>query len=169
MEAKGYPYGIQAFAELLQHVPNAHYIIAGDGELRTSLEAQAHQLGLDNVVHFLGWRADTEQIFSGLDVFLFPSLWEGLPMALLEAMGYRLPVVTTFAGPMPEVVVQGETGFLVPPANAAALVEPLKTLLTNRDLARQMGEAGRKRLEQKFSLETMITQTASLYNELDSL
>jgi glycosyltransferase involved in cell wall biosynthesis len=165
-EAKGYPYALEAFAQLRERIPDAHYVIAGDGELGATLEAQAQQLGLTDVVHFLGWRSDTERVYAALDVFLLASLWEGLPMALLEVMGRGLPIVSTTAGPMPEVVVEGETGYLVHPANANALVEPLAILLTNRSLARQMGEAGRKRLEQVFSVETMIAQTAALYHEL---
>jgi glycosyltransferase involved in cell wall biosynthesis len=163
IEQKGLSYALQAFAQVLQRAPNAHYLIAGDGRLRGELERQVQALGLADRVHFLGWRSDTHAIYEAMDVFLAPSLWEGFGLVLLEAMGHSLPVIGSTAGAIPEIVIDGETGLLAPPADAAALVEPLARLLTDREAARRMGQAGRKRLETTFSVERMVGETIRFY------
>lgn len=163
---KGLQYGLEAFAAVHQQLPQAHYIIAGDGELRPALEAQAAALGLGEAVHFLGWCSDTHTVFHALDVLLAPSLWEGLPIAFLEAMSHALPIISTRVGPMPEAVQEGETGFLAEPTQAAALVEPLTRLLTDPDLRARMGAAGQQHQAQIFSAARMVRETLDVYQEL---
>lgn len=166
IKQKGLQYGIEAFARVRQHIPNTHYVIAGDGELRITLEDQASELGLSDFIHFLGWQDDVHRVFSAIDVLLSPSLWEGFGVVFLEAMGHRLPIITTDVPPMTEVIVNRTTGYTVEPANSEALIEPLRTLLTDSDLRRRMGEAGRLRLESVFAVDTMVRQTVEFYERI---
>ncbi len=166
IEQKGIGYALEAFARIRQCIPSAHYVIAGDGRLRCALVEQARSLGLEGCTHFLGWQNHPDDLYDCFDVFLSPSLWEGFGLVLLEAMSHRLPIVTTNTSAMPEIVVEGETGYLVPPADSEALVEPLTRLLTERNLARRMGEAGRMRLETVFSVEKMVSETIRFYRSV---
>ncbi len=157
---------LTAIAQVQELVPTVRALLVGDGELRDELVAQAQSLGLSDVVTFAGIRGDVPDILAALDIFVLPSLWEGLPLALLEAMAASLPVVATTVGGVPEVVVDGETGLLVPPQNPQSLAHALLTLL--RDPARRckMGQAGRKRVEKYFTVERMVQQTEALYEDL---
>jgi glycosyltransferase involved in cell wall biosynthesis len=130
------------------------------------MEAKAKAMQLSEDVIFTGIRQDVPNILGLLDVFVLPSLWEGLPIALLEAMAAGLPVVATAVGGTPEVVVEGETGFLVPPRDPEALAEAILRLLREPDLRRRMGEAGRKRVAEHFSVEQMVQKTEALYEHL---
>lgn len=166
VEVKGLRYGLDAFARARQRVPDAHYIIAGDGPLRDDLTQQAQRLGVADAVHFLGWRSDTAAIYDAMDVLMLPSLAEGFGLVLAEAMARCVPVVATAVGGIPEVVADGETGLLVSPADADALVEPLVRLLTGEELARQFGAAGRQRVESKFSFSRQAADYQQLYADV---
>ena len=163
IEQKGLHFGLEAFAQVYKQIPDAHYVIAGDGVLRQELAEQANRLGLYESVHFLGWQDRADELYDGFDVFLMPSLWEGFGLTLLEAMSHHLPIVTTNVSAMPEIVVEGETGYLVNPADSQALVEPLIRLLRDRDLSDRMGKAGRARLERSFTVEKMVSETIDFY------
>lgn len=165
VKQKGLTYGLQAFAKVRQQVPDAHYIIAGDGELRPALEKEAKDVGLSECVHFLGWQNDIHRVLNGIDILLTPSLWEGLGMIFLEEMGHCIPIVTTRVGPMPEVVIDGVTGYLSESGSSDALAEPLARLLSDAALRERLGKAGRQRLETVFSVEQMVNKTVNLYNE----
>lgn len=160
---KGLHHALEAFAQVRQQVPDAHYVVAGEGERRADLETLAHQLGIDSAVHFLGWQRDAHAVLNALDVLLLPSLWEGLPVSFLEAMSHGLPIVSTSIGPVQEAVVDGETGFLVQPGDSAALVQPLRQLLQNAELRQHMGEAGKQRVKAMFSQDKMVQLTAEFY------
>lgn len=163
---KGLPDLLIGFQSIKGTYPAAHLLIVGDGECRADLERQAQQLGIAGAVTFAGLRDDVPQLLALLDVFVLTSLWEGLPNAVLEAMGAGLPVVATAVGGTPEAVVNGETGLLVPPRDPDALAQAINNLLHMPDLRRKMGQAGRERVAQYFSVECMVKRTEELYQKL---
>ena len=162
---KGHQYLIEGIPAILQKCPNTSFVFAGRGQLETELKEQVHRLGLEKRVHFLGLRQDIPRILALLDVFVLPSLSEGLSMAILEAMIAGKPVVATQVGGNPELVLDGETGFLVPPRDSQALASSVATLLTNKQQAAQFAEKGKRRAEGQFSLGTMVRAYQSLYDE----
>jgi sugar transferase (PEP-CTERM/EpsH1 system associated) len=163
---KGYADLLVAMKQVKENAPNARLLLVGGGELQADLEAKVLSLGLDGVVTFAGIRADVPEILAVLDVFVLSSLWEGMPNAILEAMAAGLPVVATAVGGTPDVVVDGVTGFLVPPRDPSALAKALATLVRDPDLRRRMGQAGRERVLQHFSVERMVERTQNLYEQL---
>jgi glycosyltransferase involved in cell wall biosynthesis len=166
IEQKGVTYGLRAFAQIQAQFPQAHLVIAGDGSLRESLVAEASHLGAAEAVHFLGWRQDVPAIMAGLDIFMMPSLWEGFGLTLLEAMVAALPVIGSKAGAIPEIVVDGETGFLAQPQDVQGLADALAQLIQDAPLRHHMGMLGEDRLETHFNAERMIDQTLALYQRL---
>lgn len=162
---KGHQYLIEAIPAVLKECPNTSFVFAGRGQLESELKAQVHRLGLEGKVFFLGLRQDIPRILAMLDVFVLPSLSEGLSMAILEAMIVGKPVVATRVGGNPELVLDGETGFLVPPRDSQALVSSLVGLLTDKQRATQFAEKGKRRAEGQFSLQTMVCAYQSLYDE----
>jgi glycosyltransferase involved in cell wall biosynthesis len=163
---KGFASLLAAVARVRERLPAIRLLLVGGGALRRDLVARAEALGLAEVVIFAGSRGDVPEILAALDLFVLPSLWEGLPNAVLEAMAAGLPVVATAAGGTPEVVVDGETGLLVPPGDVTALAEAIERLLRDPGLRRKMGEAGRKRVEGHFTIEQTVAQTVALYETL---
>lgn len=168
VEQKGLVYGLRGFAAVAGEIPGVHYVIAGDGPLRSALEAEARALGVSERVHFLGWRDDAHAVFAALDVFLAPSLWEGFGLVFLEAMAHRLPVISTTVSAIPETVVDGETGWLVPPRDADALAGALRAALTDPVARRARGANGRARLEAEFTVEAMVERTLAVYRSLEA-
>ena len=163
---KGFTDLLTAIAQVQEHILTVRLLLVGDGELRDDLEIQAQSSGLSDVVTFTGARSDVPEILAGLDVFVLPSLWEGMPNVVLEAMAASLPVVATAVGGTPEVVVDGVTGLLVPPRDPDALAQAITRLLRDPDLRRKMGRAGRERVERHFGVERMVQATEALYEEL---
>jgi glycosyltransferase involved in cell wall biosynthesis len=147
-------------------VPEALFVLAGDGPERPALEAQARALGLNGRVAFLGYREDVCDLLASCDLFVLPSLFEGLPLSVLEAMAAAKPVVATAIGGTDEAVVHGETGLLVPPADSAALAGAIRTALSEPILSRRLGAAGRARVREEFSAETMVRRITEIYDEL---
>jgi len=166
VEQKGLSYALRGFATIAGEFPQAHYVIAGDGPLRQSLQREAEALGIAGRVHFLGWRHDAYAVFAGLDIFLAPSLWEGFGLVLLEAMAYRLPVVSTRVSAIPEIVLDGETGWLVPPKDSDALAETLRAALADPVERQRRGASGRLRLEAHFTVAGMVERTLALYQHV---
>jgi glycosyltransferase involved in cell wall biosynthesis len=162
---KGHQYLIEGIPSILNKCPNTSFLFAGRGQLETELKAQVNRLGLDERVHFLGLRQDIARILTLLDVFVLPSLSEGLSMAILEAMIAGKPVVATEVGGNPELVLNGKSGFLVPPRDSQALANSVTTLLTNRQQAIRFAEEGKRRAEGQFSLGTMVNTYQALYDE----
>lgn len=162
---KGHQYLIDSIPAILSKCPDTSFVFAGRGELEAELKGQVHRLGLDTRVFFLGLRQDISRILSVMDVFVLPSLSEGLSMAILEAMIAGKPVVATQVGGNPELVLNGETGFLIPPRDSQALAANLVTLLTNKQQAAQFGERGKCRAEGQFSLHNMVCAHQALYDE----
>jgi len=168
VEQKGLLYGLRGFARAVARFPEAHYVIAGDGPLRAALEAEAARLGLAQNVHFLGWRDDARALMAGLDVLLAPSLWEGFGLVFLEAMALGVPVIASRVSAIPEVVIDGETGWLVPPRDPAAIGAALDDALADPSAARLRGERGRQRLVGHFSPDTMVERTLAVYRGLEA-
>ena len=153
---------------MLQRVPDAQLVVVGGGDLHDELVAQAARLGIGRNTHFLGYRPDAQTIMANFDLFVHPSRWEGFGLVFLEAMAASLPIVATDVSAIPEIVQQNETGLLVPVDDAPALANAMTALLVNRERARTMGEAGRKRLVQHFSVDAMVRQTADIYRGLQA-
>ena len=153
--------------DLLQHVqPDLRTLIAGDGPLRTSLEQTAHAYDLEGRVRFLGHREDVPRLMAAADLVVLPSAYEGLPNLVLEAMRFGKPVVATAAPGTTEVVVDGQTGVLVPVGDPPLLARAIRDVVRDPELARRLGEAGRARVDAAFRSETMIEQFAALFEQL---
>ena len=166
-EQKGLIYGLKGFARIAEAIPEAHYVIAGNGPLRAMLTAEAESLKLDGRVHFLGWRDDAHAIFAALDVFLAPSLWEGFGLVFLEAMALGIPIISTRVSAIPEVIVDGHTGWLVPPGDAAAIASALREALTHLEERTARGVAGRQRLDAEFTVDAMVEHTLAVYRKVE--
>ena len=156
---------LQAASVILQSIPRSRFLIVGDGPLRQDLEAYAHELGVQNSVIFTGMRRDIPAVLAALDVLVISSLWEGIPVTLLEAMASALPVVATNVGSIPEVVTE-ETAILVSPSDPAAIAQAGLRLAIDQELRFRMGQAGLKRVTACNSIDAMIDRTTALYAEL---
>jgi glycosyltransferase involved in cell wall biosynthesis len=163
---KGQRHLIAAMPLLLERVPFARLVIAGGGDLEEYLRDLASEAGVADRVHVLGPRKDVSALMHAIDVFAMPSIWEGFGLVLLEAMAAGRPIVASRVATIPEVVVDGETGLLVPAGDSVALADALARLAHDPALARRLGEAGRERLRQHFSIEKMVGDTELLYREL---
>ncbi len=141
-------------------------LIMGDGPLKGRLEKISLELGLSDKVKFLGFISEVSPMLSGLDIFVLPTLGEGFGLVLLEAMAHRLPIVSTNTMAVPEIVEDRKTGILVPPKDAAALKEAIETLIRSTDQRAKMGKRGWEKLIKTFSVDKMVYQTGSLYQEL---
>lgn len=163
---KGHAWLVRAVRRLVDTLPDVHLVLLGDGSEEENLRALAAELGVAGHVTFAGYGRDIPRALAALDVFALPSLSEGMSNAIIEAMAAGRPVVATRVGGNPECVVDGETGFIVPPADDAALADRIGFLLTHPDRARAMGEAGRARRQALFDMEEMVRQTVELYDSL---
>jgi len=142
-----------------------YFVIVGDGPLRPKCEEFIKSKGLDGSVFLLGAREDAAELVQDFDVFVLFSRWEGLPLTVIEAMLAGVPVVANNTGGVGEMVVDGETGFLIEGLDPEAAERALVRLLSDRDLRRRMGEAGRRRAREKFSLAEMLCRYQELYLE----
>ncbi len=155
-----------AFERVQRTHPDARCVVVGDGELADELAAQLRERGLASSILMIGPRHDIPDVLSTFDVFVLSSYTEGLPVTLLEAMAAGLPVVATRVGGNPEVVVDGETGVLVPPRDPEALAGALGQLLSEPERARAMGRRGRDRCNTVFGLGVMTASYEALYERL---
>ncbi len=163
---KGHAYLISALTQIVTEIPNIKLVFLGDGELKDALLEQAKALGLESHVLFLGMRNDVPEVVSCSDLFVLPSINEGFGVVLLEAMAMKCPIVATNVGGVPEVVLDGETGILVPPRDPAQLANGIVKFLRDQSLAKQMSENGYQRLKACFSIEDAVSKTECLYKEL---
>jgi len=155
---------VQALATL--RVPGLHAVVVGAGPQRQAWESLANALGAGEHIRFVGEQTDVPAWLVACDVFVLSSDWEGMPNAVLEAMAAGRPVVATAVGGTPDVVLDGKTGLLVPPRDPAALAQAIQSLLDDPARARIMGLAGRRRVEEHFSLAAVVSQTQALYDVL---
>ena len=152
--------------EAAARIPDAQFLVAGEGEERARLDAEVTKRGLSARFRLLGHRDDTPNLLRQCDLFVLPSLFEGLPVSILEAMAARKPVVASAIPGTEEAVVDGTTGLLVPPGNADALTSAIRRMIDDPCLRRRFGAAGRARVEAQFSAESMVSGVAQLYQEL---
>jgi glycosyltransferase involved in cell wall biosynthesis len=165
---KGQRHLVAAAAKVVREVIDARFLIVGEGELREPLERQIKDLGLERHVFLTGFRNDAVGLQKSFDIFAMSSVTEGLGSAMLDAMACGTPVVATRAGGIPEAIVDGESGVLVAPHDDVALASALIRLLRDADLRKRLGEAGRQRVVQQFSVETMVEKTLDIYRRLVS-
>ncbi|MBU2524167.1 glycosyltransferase family 4 protein [Patescibacteria group bacterium] len=164
-EQKGIEYLIEAALVISKQNPNVKFIIVGDGILRDALENQAHKLGLINIF-FTGFQRNVPQHLQLFDIFVLPSLFEGLPVSVLEAFASGTAVVATKVSGTPEVVHDGINGFLVEPKNAKQLAEKLQILINDPILRKKFGENGKNLVKSQFSAELMVKKTEDVYSKL---
>lgn len=160
---KGQRYLVEAMTSVLQEVPDAHLVIFGEGELRAGLERQVKDLHLEKHVLLPGFRADVLQLMKSADLFVMSSVTEGLGSTVLDAMAMQLAVVGTHAGGIPEAVVDGQTGLLVPPARPRELAAAIVALLEDAARRTRMGAAGQARVTEQFGVGRMLQGTMELY------
>lgn len=163
---KGHMWLLDAVSLLAPRWPQAVFLWVGDGELRDELECKTRKRGLQGRIRFLGTRHDVPTLLKASDLFVLPSLWEGMPNAVLEAMAAGLPVVATAVDGTPEIVQHGVTGWLTPPKNPEALALAIEKALADPARRVEMGEAGRRRIKEEFSLERYVSGFEALYDEL---
>jgi len=166
IKQKGISTLLEAFAEAFAQNDRLRLIVAGEGELRPALERIVRKKKLDPAVRFLGYRNDVAAVLASLDIFVHPSLWEGFGLAILEAMAAGKPVIATNVSAIPELVLDGYTGILVPPEDPAKLSRAITTLSRNVALRQRYGENGRRRWQEYFTHAGMVAKTKRLYAAL---
>ena len=163
-EQKGHRFLLQALTT--GALADVQLIVVGDGDLRDALKAEAQDLGIASRVHFLGARRDLGDLLAAMDVFVMPSLWEGLPLSMILAMGAAMPVVVTEVAGIPEIVVDGESGWLVPAGNSLALATALADVFKDKARAAKIGRAARDFVLPRFGVDGYVKSIVSLYDEL---
>jgi glycogen(starch) synthase len=165
---KGFDIALSAFVSVVRHFPKARLVIAGDGPERAELEGQAARLGIEASVEFVGWvrPADVPTLMNSATIVVIPSRNEGLPNVAKEAALLARPIVATDVGGIPEAVVHGETGLLIGKEDSHALATTINFLVEHPEAAVAMGQAGRLRAQQLFSMEHYIDAYGALYRKL---
>jgi L-malate glycosyltransferase len=157
---------IEAAALAVRQVPDMRLVVLGEGELRAALEEQIHHLHLERHVFLAGFRPDVLELMKDFDVFALSSIYEGMCTSLVDAMAAQKAAVATAVGGVPEVLADGETGFLVRSHDAHGMAERIVELLKDAGLRRRMGDAGLARARRLFTVERMVAATASVYERL---
>lgn len=157
---------LEAAKMVLSSEPSVRFVIGGTGPLEEELKTKIRELRLESYVKMAGFIGDVPGFLSNLDVYVLSSDYEGLPLAVLEAMGAGLPVVSTAVGGVPEAVVDGLNGILVPPRQPKALAQAIVRFLVDPDMGRTMGIAGRERAEELFDAKVMAEKTVNVYRRL---
>jgi glycosyltransferase involved in cell wall biosynthesis len=163
---KGHTYFIEAANKVLKLYPDINFLIVGDGRCRNELEEKVNSLGIGKNVIFTGLRSDMPAIYSLMDVFVLPSLVEGMPMVLLEAMASGTPVIATSVGSVPKAVIDNQTGILVSPRDVDGLAKAMQFLIRNEEAARAYGGNGLKMAENEFVSNIMCKKYLDTYNKL---
>lgn len=148
-----------------QVLPSARFLVVGDGLLREKIEKLIAKFNLNGRVILAGWRKDIPRVLQAMDIFVLTSLWEGLPIAVLEAMASQVPVVATQTGGISEVITEGETGFLVPCHQMPSMLEKINVLLRDASLKNRILQNAGQRLDEKFDTKTMVKAYEDLYQE----
>mgnify|MGYP000380341526 CR=1 FL=1 len=162
---KGHKYFLEAISRLDGRYKGARFVIAGEGSLRGELERQAAALRIAHKVEFFGFRQDIERVFRELDVLVLPSLYEGLPLVLLEAAAFAKPAIATAVDGSAEVVIHQKTGLLIPAQDVLALKKAMEFFLENPLLAKEFGANARKHIENEFDISKQINRTEALYTQ----
>lgn len=162
---KGHLFCLEAFKKVLDSLPGAILLIVGDGPLRNDIESKIKEMCLGRNVIMTGHREDIAKILASLDISLHTSFCEGTPIAIMEAMFAGKAIIATAVGGIPEMIVDGESGILIPSGNSKALANAITALSRDKELARRIGEAAHKRAMERFTLEMMIENITKLYND----
>ncbi len=163
---KGFEYLIECVSEIVRTYPDAKILIVGDGPLREKFEALSEEFRVRDNVIFTGFRSDIKEILSAVDLLVIPSLKEGFPMIILEAMAMAKPIVATRIDGITEQITDKVNGILVPPKDPSALAKAIIKVINDKELARTIGLAARKKVEQEFSVEKMVSETEKVYLSL---
>lgn len=163
---KGQTYLLRALHKVREYDSNFIAVFAGRGPLQSQLQREANMLGLRDHVRFLGFREDTVQLLTALDLFVLPSLSEGMPVALVEAMASGIPTVASDVGGIPEIIEDGKTGFLVPTANADLLAEKILDLMHDKTLSRQFALNAYEKVKACFTVQSMVNRYQEIYTGL---
>jgi len=165
---KGHGYLIEAIPKILEDCPNTRFLFFGKGPLRSKIEQLCIDKGLSHNIHFAGFRTDLHRIYPCLDVLAHPATMEGLGVSLLEAVAAGVPIVAFRAGGIPEVVMNGINGYLVPVGDSAMLAQAIISLLKDQDKAHLFARTGQEMVRSSFSLEQMIKRNMEAYWEVMS-
>jgi glycosyltransferase involved in cell wall biosynthesis len=155
-----------AMARVLAGCTNTHVVVAGDGDLRPAMERYVREIGIANRVSFLGWRYDLPQVYTDLDVVVISSNNEGTPVTAIEAMAAGRPVVATRVGGLPDVISDGETGYLVPPGNVEQLASAVERVLGDGETTERLRRKARESVRHKFVVDRLATDIDLLYRKL---
>ena len=163
-EQKGHRYLLQALSCLLETWPQLCCLFVGEGELQDALRRMAIDLGVERACRFVGVREDIPDILTAADVFVLPSLSEGFPFVLLEALAMGCPVVASRVNGVPELIEDHKTGLLVPPRDPQALARAIRDMLDDRRAALRMGAAGRALVRERFTVNRMVANTTAIFD-----
>ena len=155
-----------AMARVLAEYATAHLVVVGDGDLRPEMERYVREVGIANKVSFLGWRHDLPQVYADLDVVVISSKNEGTPVTAIEAMAAGRPVVATRVGGLPDVISDGETGYLVAPGSVEQLASAVKRVLRDSETTDRLRLRARESVKHKFAVERLATDMDLLYRRL---
>jgi glycosyltransferase involved in cell wall biosynthesis len=163
-EQKGHFFLLEALSTLRQKEGDCpHLLVVGDGSYKTLINERIEQLCLEDRVTMLGMRRDIADILNAIDLFVMPSLWEGLPLALLEAMAAGIPVIASKVGGVGEVLGQSEFGIALPPGNVAALSQSIASLMADPEHRATIGARGAARVRERYSSQAMVSHLESIY------
>jgi glycosyltransferase involved in cell wall biosynthesis len=160
---KGHRILLQALSLLRAEFPSIRLICLGTGALKDELTKTARDLGLENIVRFVGFRSNVGDWLAAVDIGVLPSFYEGLPLTAVETLAAGIPLVATAVDGTPEVVIDGETGHLVPPGDPAAMADAIGRLARQPELRRKFALAGRARVLKRFTIQRQVEQTSNLY------
>jgi glycosyltransferase involved in cell wall biosynthesis len=166
VEQKGHRTLVEAAPLVIDEMPHTTFVIAGSGTLREDLEARVNELGLGRRFRFLGQREDIPRVLAALDLFVMPSLWEGMPYAIVEAMAVGVPVVGSDIPGIADIVRPQETGRLAPPGDHEALAQTIRAALVEEGKSATMAQAAREIVLKEHSRERMLTSLAGCYERL---
>ncbi|MBU0476961.1 glycosyltransferase [bacterium] len=168
-EQKGIEYLLYASERVIKQFPDITFIIAGKGPLASQLEELSGKLNISRNVKFIGFRKDIPELLSVIDIFVLPSLWEGMPNVVLEAMAAGKPAIATDTGGSKDIIDNNINGVLVEPENSEALAEAILKLLKNPDERERLGKAAEQRVKEKFPIDKMVSKTEQIYTRLLNL
>ena len=163
---KGFEYLIRSIPEILKTAIRTKILIVGDGLLKNDLMALTERLSIKEYFVFTGFRNDIKKILSAIDILVVPSLLEGFPMIILEGMAMAKPIIATRIDGIKEQILDGESGILIPPRDPDAIVEAILRLSADKELSQNLGLEGRRRVENEFTVEKMISETERVYQSL---
>jgi len=163
---KGFKYFIEAIPDVLKEFKDARFLLVGEGELEDELKVKSKKLKLEDKIIFVGFMDDIRDVLASIDILVIPSLQEGLPVVLLEAMAMKKPIVAANIEVIMEILENGVTGLLVPPRDSKALAEAIITMFTHKDESLQMGLTARKVVTERFGVDIMVQKTEEVYEEL---